>query len=272
MAFSIIDFFKSKLKSQETKDKLKEKAEKDGVDFNKPGVDEAFNEQFEQIVNNTINNLQNNEQNANTNMPFITADILKERIDLILDTKPHDSRTLKISQLNIHSLVSKEIFSTSSNDLYNWDEDAWEFAIDYVSKNITYLKDDYYQYLFDKQTSDNKEKEKYWQEYRESGFEIKFNEENKAAAGINFDRVKIDWIKKKTQEEQIKYFGGSRAGKIRKALLDKNIISTDKDLDILYKLNDKGRKVLIPIKELILSNNLSDKGKEIIKSMQNNSN
>lgn len=267
MAFSIIDFFKSKLKSQETKDKFKEKAEKDCVNFNKPGVDDAFNKQFEQFVDNTINNLQNNEQNINSNIPFITTNILKEKIDLILDTKPHNSRTLEISRLNIHSLVSKEIFSTLH--LYSWSVDAWDFAIDYVTKNIIYLKDDYYQYLFNKQIEDNKREERYWQEYKKSGFEENFNKNNKDLSGIDFEKVKLDWIQKKTPEEQIKYFDGSKAGKIRKTLLDEGVITNDKELEILYKTNDKGRKVLIPIKDLVICDKLPKEAKELIKTLLN---
>lgn len=60
----------------------------------------------------------------------------------------------------------------------------------------------------------------------------------------------------KTPEEQIKYFSGSKAGKIRKPLLDEGVITNYKELEILYKTNDKGRKVLIPIKDLVICDKL----------------
>ena len=60
----------------------------------------------------------------------------------------------------------------------------------------------------------------------------------------------------KTPEEQIKYFSSSKAGKIRKPLLDEGVITNYKELEILYKTNDKGRKVLIPIKDLVICDKL----------------
>lgn len=58
-------------------------------------------------------------------------------------------------------------------------------------------------------------------------WEKEFNERNKKASGIDFEKVKLDWVQKKTPEEQIKYFGGNHSGKARKALIDSGVITTD---------------------------------------------
>lgn len=81
-------------------------------------------------------------------------------------------------------------------------------------------------------------------------WEKEFNARNKKASGIDFEKVKIDWVKKKSPEDQIKYFGGNHSGKARKALLDSGIIKTDKDLQQLYKRSEKGKRQLKTLKEL----------------------
>lgn len=74
--------------------------------------------------------------------------------------------------------------------------------------------------------------------------------QNKAKAGINEDTVKLDWLKAKDREEQIKYFGGGEAGKQRLALVESGVISTDKELEQLYKVNGKGKRVRKSLQEL----------------------
>lgn len=81
-------------------------------------------------------------------------------------------------------------------------------------------------------------------------WEKEFNARNKKASGIDFEKVKIDWVKNKSTDEQIKYFGGGHSGKARKALLDSGIIKTDKDLQQLYKRSEKGKRQLKTLKEL----------------------
>lgn len=81
-------------------------------------------------------------------------------------------------------------------------------------------------------------------------WEKEFNERNKRNSGIDFDRVKLDWVKKKSKEEQIKYFGGNHSGKARKALIDSKVITDDKELNELYKRNEKGKRQLKTLKEL----------------------
>lgn len=81
-------------------------------------------------------------------------------------------------------------------------------------------------------------------------WEKEFNKRNKKAADIDFEKVKIDWVKKKTPEEQIKYFGGGHSGKARKALIDAGVVTDDKSLNTLYNRNDKGKRVLKTLKEL----------------------
>lgn len=74
---------------------------------------------------------------------------------------------------------------------------------------------------------------------------------NKAKAGINEDTVRLDWIKSKEREGQIRYFGGqSGGGKQRLALIDSGVITTDKELETLYKVNDSGKRVRKTLQEL----------------------
>lgn len=84
----------------------------------------------------------------------------------------------------------------------------------------------------------------------DNAWEKEFNERNKKASGVDFEKVKFNWIQKKTPEEQIKYFGGGHSGRARKALIDSGIITTDEQLNKLYKQNSKGKRVLKTLKEL----------------------
>ena len=81
-------------------------------------------------------------------------------------------------------------------------------------------------------------------------WEKELDARNKAKAGINSDTVKIDWIREKSHEDQIKYFGGGDAGKQRLALLGSGVITTDKELDKLYKVNARGIRVKKSLQEL----------------------
>lgn len=74
--------------------------------------------------------------------------------------------------------------------------------------------------------------------------------ENKYKAGINEDTINFDWIRKKSKEEQIKYLGGGHAGKARWALFESGVITNDKELERLYRRDDKGRRVKKSLKEL----------------------
>lgn len=58
------------------------------------------------------------------------------------------------------------------------------------------------------------------------------DEENKAKAGINEETIKIDWLKSKSKEDQIKYFGGVKS---KWALVESGVISDDKGLDTMFK-------------------------------------
>ena len=84
----------------------------------------------------------------------------------------------------------------------------------------------------------------------DEAWEREFNERNKKASGVDFERVKFNWVKKKSPEEQIKYFGGGHSGKARKALIDSGVITNDEQLNKLYKQNSKGKRVLKTLKEL----------------------
>lgn len=84
----------------------------------------------------------------------------------------------------------------------------------------------------------------------DDAWEKEFNEKNKKASGVNFEKVKLDWVQKKTPEEQIKYFGGNHSGKARKALIGAGVITNDEQLNQLYKQNSKGKRVLKTLKEL----------------------
>ena len=98
-----------------------------------------------------------------------------------------------------------------------------------------------------------KEKEKLQQKRLKAAdteWEKEFNAKNKAASGIDFERVKLDWVKKKSPEDQIKYFGGGHSGKARKALIDAGVVNTDEQLNTLYKRNSAGKRQLKTLKEL----------------------
>lgn len=73
---------------------------------------------------------------------------------------------------------------------------------------------------------------------------------NKAKAGINEDTVRLDWIRAKDRESQIAYFGGGSAGRQRLALVESGVISSDEDLEKLYKVNGKGKRVRKTLQEL----------------------
>jgi len=81
-------------------------------------------------------------------------------------------------------------------------------------------------------------------------WEKELDAKNKAKAGIDEDTVKLDWLKAKDREDQIKYFGGGEAGKQRLALIESGVISTDEELEKLYKVNDKGKRVRKTLTEL----------------------
>lgn len=81
-------------------------------------------------------------------------------------------------------------------------------------------------------------------------WEKELDAKNKAKAGIDEDTVKLDWLRAKDREDQIKYFGGGEAGKQRLALIESGVISTDEELEKLYKVNDKGNRVRKTLTEL----------------------
>ena len=81
-------------------------------------------------------------------------------------------------------------------------------------------------------------------------WEKELDAKNKAKAGIDEDKVKLDWIKAKDREEKIKYFGGGEAVKQRLALVESGVISTDEELEKLFKINDKGKRVRKTLTEL----------------------
>ncbi|MDO4301653.1 MAG: EndoU domain-containing protein [Clostridia bacterium] len=84
----------------------------------------------------------------------------------------------------------------------------------------------------------------------DDAWEKEFNEKNKKASDVDFEKVKLNWLQKKTPEEQIKYFGGGHSGKARKALIDSGVITTDEQLNKLYKRNTEGKRQLKTLKEL----------------------
>ena len=71
-----------------------------------------------------------------------------------------------------------------------------------------------------------------------------------AKTSINEETAKIDWIRQKSHDEQVKYFGGGDAGEQRLALLDSGVITKDDELERLYKKNDKGVRVKKTLQEL----------------------
>ncbi len=76
----------------------------------------------------------------------------------------------------------------------------------------------------------------------DDSWENEFNEANKDRSNSNPEAVKLDWIKKKNTDDQIRYFGGGNSGKARKALIDSGVIKTDKDLNNLFKIHNGSRK------------------------------
>lgn len=61
---------------------------------------------------------------------------------------------------------------------------------------------------------------------------------------------RVDMIKSMKREDQIKYFGGKDGGRQRMALIDSGVISTDKELEKLYKTGGKGRRQRKSLQEL----------------------
>lgn len=61
---------------------------------------------------------------------------------------------------------------------------------------------------------------------------------------------KIDILKSMKREDQIKYFGGQDGGRQRMALIDSGVISTDKELERLYKIDAGGKRVRKSLQEL----------------------
>lgn len=108
-----------------------------------------------------------------------------------------------------------------------------------VNKDILGLSEEERQKIYDEAVAeDNK------------AWEKELDAKNKAKAGINEDTVHIDWIRSKSKEDQIRYFGGGHAGKSRWALLESGVITDDKSLDKLYKTNSKGVRVKKTFQEL----------------------
>ena len=84
----------------------------------------------------------------------------------------------------------------------------------------------------------------------DGAWERELDEKNKRKAGINEDTVNYDWIRKKSKEDQIKYFGGGYAGKQRWALLESGVIKDDEGIERMYKRSKSGRRTLKSIEEL----------------------
>lgn len=61
---------------------------------------------------------------------------------------------------------------------------------------------------------------------------------------------RVDMIKSMKREDQIKYFGGKDGGRQRMALIDSGVISTDKELEKLYKTGGRGRRQRKSLQEL----------------------
>ncbi len=84
----------------------------------------------------------------------------------------------------------------------------------------------------------------------DAAWEKELDERNKAKAGINEDTIKIDWLKAKPEDEQIRYFGS----KNRWALFKSGVIQTDADLERLFTTktlaNGKTVRVRKPLKAL----------------------
>ena len=83
----------------------------------------------------------------------------------------------------------------------------------------------------------------------DDSWEKEFNEANKDRRNVNLEAVKLSWIKKKNNDDQIRYFGGGNSGKTRKALIDNGVIKTDADLSKLFK-NHNGKRKFKTLTEL----------------------
>lgn len=81
-------------------------------------------------------------------------------------------------------------------------------------------------------------------------WEKELDAKNKAKAGIDDSTIEYDWIRGKSKEDQIKYFGGGHAGKARWALLESGTITNDAELSKLFKTNTQGISVRKTLKEL----------------------
>lgn len=87
-------------------------------------------------------------------------------------------------------------------------------------------------------------------EQMDDEWEKALDAQNKSKAGINEETINIDWIRQKSREDQIKYFGGGYAGKQRLALLDSGVISNDAELERLYKTTNTGKRRRKTLQEL----------------------
>ena len=78
----------------------------------------------------------------------------------------------------------------------------------------------------------------------------KYMDEVDAKWDIAHATDKVDMIKSMKREDQIEYFGGQDGGKQRMALIDSGVISTDKELERLYKIDADGKRVRKSLQEL----------------------
>jgi len=97
----------------------------------------------------------------------------------------------------------------------------------------------------------------------DNSWEAELDARNKAKAGIDEETVNVDWIKGKSREDQIKYFGGGNAGKQRLALLDSGVISNDADLERLYKTTSNGKRRRKTLQELADDGIMTISGKTV---------
>lgn len=104
--------------------------------------------------------------------------------------------------------------------------------------------------MIDKPLNERKELQSKAIEDDDAAWEKELDERNKAKGGINEDTVKIDWLKAKPEDEQIRYFGS----KNRWALFKSGVIQTDEDLERLFTTktasNGKTVRVRKTLKEL----------------------
>ncbi len=77
-------------------------------------------------------------------------------------------------------------------------------------------------------------------------WEKELDEKNKAKVGIDDTVIKYNWLKKKTKEEQVAYFGGVKA---KWALLESGVIKNDSELEALF-IKDKGKRRLKTLPEI----------------------